>query len=287
MPDVFLKNAQPIKSRAVLDHYAKFQYQPIDLETYIETWKNWISSNSFCNLQGLNVFESADFVHGTTQAFDHFILRHNHTRVIATLKGEFQYHKCIGKNSKFDLIDLNNLGSIRPDHALIISVPFSGTGGNIDRLDDIFSICNNYKVPVLLDIAYWGISKNTNIDLWKHWCITDVVCSLSKPFYILANHRIGVRFSRTYHDDGISMINETGMQNFHSMSLGKYFMDNFTADFIWKTFGERYNDIVGRNQISATDTIIFATSSAAEYNEYNRGVPGVNRLCVSHLLDEV
>ena len=44
-------------------------------------------------------------------------------------------------------------------------------------------------------------------------CITDVTCSLSKPFFTLENHRVGIRWTRDYVDDGVSMLNEVSMQN--------------------------------------------------------------------------
>jgi sulfate transport system substrate-binding protein len=33
--------------------------------------------------------------------------------------------------------------------------------------------------------------------------VSEVVCSLSKPFYILGQHRVGIRFAREYPNDGI------------------------------------------------------------------------------------
>ena len=283
----FLKNAQPIRSRPILDHYNSFQYKSVDLSIYTQAWKNWIFSNPSCVMKGLDYFNCADYISGTTQAFDHFILRHASKRTIATLTGEFQYHKCVTKPVAFETIHPEKL-NLRPEHALILSLPFSGTGLPPSRLYDIFDICNRYKIPVLLDLAYWGISKEIpEINLIDHTAITDVVFSLSKPFFTLANHRVGIRFTRSYVDDGISMINETKMQNNYSMSLGVHFMEKFPANYIWQEFSGRYFEIVKKHDLIATNTIIFALSDQETYSEYNRGIAGLNRLCVSPLLNEV
>lgn len=283
----FLKNAQPIKSKDVLDHYNAFQYKSVDLSLYTQAWKNWIFSNPSCVLRGFEHFTTADYIQGTTQAFDHFILRHASRRTIATMIGEFQYHRCVSKALSFETIHPEKL-NLRPDHALIVSVPFSGTGMPLSHLENILNICTRYKIPVLLDLAYWGISRDLpELDLVNHTAVTDIVFSLSKPFFVLANHRIGIRFTRDYVDDGISMINETKMQNNHSMSLGVHFMEKFPANHIWTRFGDRYQDLVKQHSLTATNTIIFALSDQDKYLEYNRGIPGHNRLCVSQFLNEI
>jgi len=285
----FLKNAQPIKCQQVLDHYDSYKYIPVSFDTYAETWRNWITSSGHhvdCNqLRGLHLYNCVDYIQGTTQAFDQFVLRHSKNRTIAVLPGEFQYHSCISKYQKIEKINLE-LTNLRPDHALIISLPFSGTGNIYPNFTQLLEKCDELNVPICLDLAYWGISKNMHLNLHSYNCIEEVVSSLSKPFSVLANHRVGIRFSKAYLDDGISMINETKMQNFYSMSLGVHFMNRFTHDFMWIHFEERYNQLLWDNQLEATETVIFATSTKEEYAEYNRGHPGTSRLCISHLLDE-
>jgi len=106
---------------------------------------------------------------------------------------------------------------------------------------------------------------------------------LSKPFYTLERHRVGIRFTKDYQDDGISMINEVGMSNSYSMSLGVHYMQSFSCDYMWQTYWEKYYSVCSELHLTPTNTVIFGLGGD-EYLEYNRGIPNNNRVCISPLL---
>jgi hypothetical protein len=136
-------------------------------------------------------------------------------------------------------------------------------------------------------LAYWGVAKQVRLDLDKYPCIKEITASLSKPFYTLENHRIGIRFTRDYCDDGISMTNEVNMQNTYSMSLGVDFMKTFDADWIWNQYQTRYFAICEELNLISTDTIIFALGDQHRHKEFNRGVANKYRVCVSTYLENL
>ena len=140
------------------------------------------------------------------QTFDQFILRHSKDREIIVLTGDFQYHACLGKHVEFQYIDHPHHleGTIRGPglHALLISAPFSDFGCIHPDFEHIMRICVAHNIPVCLDLAYWGIAKHVHINLDAFPCIKEVTCSLSKPFFTLENHRVGIRFTKDYVDDG-------------------------------------------------------------------------------------
>ena len=146
------------------------------------------------------------------------------------------------------------------------------------------TVCKVHDIPVCLDLAYWGISKNVHINLDDHPAIQEVTCSLSKPFYTLENHRVGIRFTRQYVDDGVSMLNEVKMANNHSMALGIEYMRNFSPDYNWQKFNSRYQDICQEQDLVWTDTVIFGLGDDIRHAEFNRGVSGNYRVCVSEWL---
>ena len=151
----------------------------------------------------------------------------------------------------------------------------------------ILNQCNQLGVPVCLDLAYWGIAKNVHINLDEYPCITEITASLSKPFYVLENHRVGVRFSRNYQNDGISMINEVKMQNTYSMSLGLHFMKNFSADYLWNKLDDQYQIICLQNNLTPTDTLIFGLGNQKQHREFNRGIDNNFRVCISELFKKI
>ena len=149
------------------------------------------------------------------------------------------------------------------------------------------SICMDFDIPVCLDLAYWGISKNVHIDLDMYTCIKEVTCSLSKPFFTLENHRVGIRFTRDYVDDGITMLNDVNMQNKYSMSLAKHYMEHYTPDWNWETYANKYQEVCHNLDLVWTDTIIFGLGDEERHKEFSRGVNGNYRVCISNHLGDI
>jgi hypothetical protein len=234
----FKPGARPIETQAVHDHYLNYQFAKPTVESYTQSWYQWLTNSDTKTLLGLEQFSHRDYTCGTSHAFDHFVLRHSRQRQIVVFAGDFQYHACISK--QLDFAYVSSVDKLRGDLALIISVPFSDLGTTHPEFDQILSKCDQLSIPVCLDLAYWGIAKNVFLDLNQHQCVQEITASLSKPFYTLENHRIGVRFSRHYLDDGISMLNEVHMPNFYSMGLGMHFMHKFSCDWNWQHHGNNY-----------------------------------------------
>jgi hypothetical protein len=272
------RGARPIQSRAVANQLSTHIHRGVELTEYSEVWRNWLQQSESKILSGLDDFKYADYTAGTSQTFDHFLLKH-HDRKIVALPGEFQYHQCAGRHIEFS----NN---ITEDSALIISVPFSDTGHVHSEFNALMAKCTELGVPVCLDLAYWGIAQNIYLHLEQFPCVTEVTASLSKPFFTLERHRVGIRFTREYQDDGISMINEVGMSNSYSMSLGIHYMNKFSCDYMWQTYWEQYYETCNQLNLLTTNTVIFGLGGE-EYTEYNRGIPGNNRVCISPSLADI
>lgn len=283
-----VRGARPIKNLAVKQHYNNHVYRDVSLDEYTEVWRNWIEYSDMKLIKGLELLEYADYTQGTSQTFDNFILKHAVDKEIVCLRGDFQYHACLGKHVRFSYVDSyeNFIRKIHGTglHAVIISAPFSDYGCIHPEFYDILNFCEINDFPVCIDLAYWGIAKNIELDL-NYRCIEEVTCSLSKPFYALENHRVGVRFTKKYSDDGISMLNEVNMQNKHSMSLGVHFMKSFGPDWNWETYGDRYEQVCVDKDLVYTDTVIFGLGDE-EYKQFNRGVPNNNRVCISEYLGD-
>jgi hypothetical protein len=278
------KGARPIVSSKIKHAYDLFKFNPVSIWEYTEQWKQWLSTSQNKKISGLDSFGYGAFVNGTSQAFDHFWLRHSDRRLIC-LPGEFQYHSCIGKKLNFCVI--GNDQELTQNDALVISLPFSDLGTAHPELNNILNTCNQLNIPVCIDLAYWGIAKNISIDLDQYPCVEVLTSSLSKSFYSLENHRVGVRFTRNYLDDGIDMINEVHMQNNYSMSIGKYFMEKFSNDWNWDEFGDSYKKVCERHALISTNTVIFGLSSDPIYQSYQRGIPNNYRICISDSLSDI
>ena len=287
MPAV--RGARPIVNSELTEFHNNLQINSYPtLEEYTNVWREWINYSNTKSLLGLDKFSFADYTQGTSQTFDQFILRHSKDREIIVLNGDFQYHACLGKHVEFKYVDYPHHleGILRGPglHALLISAPFSDFGVIHPDFENIMQICNAHDIPVCLDLAYWGIAKNVHINLKDYPAIKEVTCSLSKPFYTLENHRVGVRFTKEYVDDGISMLNEVKMANNYSMALGIEYMKNFSPDYNWEKFKSAYEDVCHENDLVWTDTVIFGLGDDVRHAEFNRGVSGNYRVCISEWL---
>jgi hypothetical protein len=286
-----VRGARPIKNKELSDFHFNIDKNAIEipsLERYSTVWREWINYSNTKSLQGLDKFSNADYTQGTSQAFDNFILRHSKDREILVLEGDFQYHACLGKHVEFNYVkDPHHLESIIKGpglHALIISAPFSDFGSIHPDFEYLMKVCNVMDIPVCLDLAYWGISKHVHIDLNEHPAIKEVTCSLSKPFHTLENHRVGIRFTKDYVDDGVSMLNEVKMQNEYSMALGVEYMRNFSPDYNWEKYGVAYDELCLNENLIYTDTVIFALGDEERHAEFNRGIKHNYRVCISEYL---
>lgn len=284
MPAV--RGARPIVNSEVTDFHNNLKIDSFPtLEEYTNVWREWINYSNSKSLSGLNDFTFADYTQGTSQTFDQFILKHSKDRQIICLSGDFQYHACLGKHVNFKYIDYPHSLEDQLDgiglHALIISAPFSDFGTIHPDFEHLMQVCKVHDIPVCLDLAYWGIAKHVHIDLKQFPAIKEVTCSLSKPFHTLENHRVGVRFTRDYVDDGISMLNEVKMANNYSMALGIEYMKNFSPDYNWQKFRSAYEDVCVEHDLVYTDTVIFGLGDDIRHAEFNRGITGNYRVCVS------
>lgn len=275
------RGARPIKCQNVLEHYAQHKYQEVSVEQYAHYFKNWIQDSENKQILGLSDFQFSDFAQGTSHVFDHFVIKHAN-RQIVYFAGEFQYHRCISKNIKHRL--LHKVEDLTAEHALLISFPFSDTGNQHQRFIQILETCNFLNIPVCLDLAYWGIAKDLKINLQQYPCISEIACSLSKPFWKLETHRVGIRFSKEYLDDGISMLNEVKMANSFSMSLGVWFMNKFNNSYNWRRYGDRYYDVCDKMNLKTTNTVIFGLGDKSRHLDYNRGLENNYRICISENL---
>jgi Aminotransferase class I and II len=240
---------------------------------------SWITHNKQNQYQGLHRFNHITLCAGSSQAFDHFYLKH-HKRRFRTLPGEFMYHRAVLKQGFHHLLLTSD--ALAANDAVIISVPFSDTGKRPDKLEEILSACDEKQVPVLLDMAYAVCSKNIHVDL-DHTCIDAVVFSMSKFLHGAEHLRVGIRFQRRNDDDGIDVFNSVGMNNRQDIGLARHIMRYFPSDYLWSNYAKQYAQAIKKLKLKATDCIMFGLDYRNQYPELNRGNE-FNRVCISEMI---
>lgn len=243
------------------------------------TYRQWILKSRLNQFKGLSEtdFPFARYVHGTSQAFDHFFRRHAKRRV-RFFKGEFAYHKIYCR----DVIPWAFIedAPISAGDAVIISLPFSDTGGVPKELNETLDKCHSLGVPVLIDAAYIGICRDINFD-FSHPAIETVTSSLSKAFTGAAGLRIGIRFERVLRDDPVDFFNGVGMFSRIGAKLGTRLMNRFSCDFISEKYFEKQQEICKQLGVTTSACVIFANGDD-RFQSFNRG-GAFNRICLSRL----
>ena len=168
----------------------------------MNTYHEWLQTSKLNTLHGLDKFNSLGFVHGTSQAFD-FFYAENKDRRMRCFKGDFIYHEVTWRNNYPNWKYIED-DKILEDDAVIISLPFSDLGGEHPDMQDILDTCDELKVPVFIDCAYYSICRGLDFNL-DIPCIKGVTFSLSKAFYGAERLRIGIRCKKEYNDDQVDL----------------------------------------------------------------------------------
>lgn len=272
-----LQGARAIADPARSDLYDKMG----DCERFKQDFRTWITDSKLNHIAHLDDHQHVTLCAGTAQAFDHFYIKH-HMRRFRWLRGEFMYHRAVLKQGfEYKLLDD---GDLERGDAVIISVPFSDLGRKHSITDDLLAHCDRLGIPVLIDMAYLPVSRNVQLDL-SHACIDAVAFSISKFYPGAENLRVGVRFQRENHDDGIDVFNSVGMNNRVDIALAHDIIRSHSIDSSWQRYGKAYEKVIADMGLARTDCLMFGLDMQGRYPVLNRGNTWT-RICVSDLVAE-
>lgn len=249
---------------------------------FIAEFNKWIRSSKLNNIQGLDAFPHVTQTNGTSEAFSMFMQRHSDRR-FKFYKGDFMMHKVASNNIGATWKWIHSQEEVTVGDAVIVSCPFSDTGSKLKDLDMLLEACSKLKVPVLIDMAYFGMCYNIDIDLDMP-CIEEVTFSLGKTFPIIGA-RAGIRLQREVIDDAVLFANQHGIVNNFGAMVGQFAMEAWGPDYIPNKYMKDQLLVCNRLEVKPTNCIIFALSNKEEHKQFNRGNE-LTRLCISKLLVE-
>mgnify|MGYP001224500375 FL=1 len=292
---VNLKNSRPVPNKSVYDFIVSEikntnLYDLDQIPEFCENYTNWIQSTKLNNLIGLENFNSKQYVHGTTQAFDFFYLTNPRKRM-RCFKGDFVYHRLSwqqerGMRRKFDWSYIED-DIIRKNDAVIMSVPFSDLGDVHPRTNEILDKCDELGVPVFLDCAYMIIARDIDFDFNRE-CIQGVSFSMSKGFYGAEKLRIGLRLTREYKDDPVEVFNSMQMLNTVGVHVGQKLIDNYSVDYNNEMYRDKQITICKDLEIEPSKCVLFgiADENHTEFGKHDRGTEW-RRVCISPLFGDM
>ena len=251
-------------------------------ERFIETFSRWIRKSKLNVLKGLDAFPHVTQTNGTSEAFSMFMQRHS-KKNFKFFRGDFMMHKVASNHLKANWEWIFNYGQIKKGDAVIISCPFSDTGGIKEDMHQLLDWCSQNEVPVLIDMAYFGMCYGINVNL-DYPCVEEVTFSLGKSFPMIGA-RAGIRLQREEIDDAVLIANQHGIVNNFGAMMGEYAMSCWGPDFIANKYMKAQLIVCNQLELKPTNCIIFALSNHEEHWKFNRG-NDLTRLCISKLLVE-
>ena len=249
---------------------------------FCSEYLDWIQSNKRNDILGIDHFHHMSMTAGTSEAFQMFMMRHNN-RKFKFFKGDFMMHKVASNSMLNDWSWIYEAGEITADSAVIISCPFSDFGREHHQMEELLNICDSWNVPVLIDMAYFGMCHDIEIDL-SHKCIEEVTFSLGKTFPIIGA-RAGIRLQKREVDDAVLFANQHGIVNNFGALFGLTCIENWDSDYIVRTCKDTQLQVCDSLGVEPSKCIIFATSDKDEWAPLNRGNK-TSRLCIAHDIEQ-
>jgi len=239
---------------------------------FVDAYRNWIQVSELNSLKGLDAFPVACYSNGSTEVFDKFYLK-NVQRRFRCFRGEYMYH--IGAYKSYQNWAYMDEDQLRPNDALVVSLPFSDLGDIHPATSSTLDQCQRLGIPVLIDCTYFGQCAGIDFDL-DHPAVTDVAFSLSKTLPV-SWIRIGMRLTRENTNDSLQVYNNIGYVNRLGASVGLKALKHISADHNWIKWHPVQEQFCQQLGLTPSKTVIFGLDSANKFKEYNRG-NATNRL---------
>lgn len=246
-----------------------------------QSWRNWLMASQYNVVTGLDKFQYSGFCPGTTDAFGEFIARYPQRRVRVS-RSDFVLTKILAKSWSHSLLFVEE-GPLESNDCLMMSMPFSGNGFRQPQHDSLLDQADALGVPVFVDGAYFGISRDIVYPLDRE-CIKDFTVSLSKNM-VGDPLRLGIRFTKEPVDDGITA-GLIGSDIFDR--LGAYLtielLQNFSHNWLMEKYLPLSNNICHKLGLEPTNTFTLALGPET-MTEYKRG--DYVRICITDELSSL
>jgi hypothetical protein len=223
----------------------------------------WFKSTRINNLQGWDQFPCQDIILGCTHYIESIVLKYGWDG-FQILPEDYAYYGLMGKFG----VGIGNLASNVP---LLVSLPNWKYSDLRPEWAAVLQECEEKNIDIHIDMAWIITAKDIEIDL-GHPNIKSFAMSMSK--YNMEWNRIGLRWSKQRTMDSITIFNHYyGNVNNGTVSCGAYMLKNIPRDYVWNTYGAKYDSVCEDHDLVKTKLLHVARIPG---NDYPNGI--------SHLL---
>ena len=266
------KTVQPLQDPEIMHAFAGLSFaaaqeyfaKDVMLDCFRDEFDAWIRSADCFAVNGLERFPHRLLSQANTQSLDAFLLRH-HRRRLRFFRGEYPYTPMAARDAGIEQAWLE-ADELRANDAVVLSYPFSATGKPHERSAEVLAAAERLQVPVLLDCAYFGATRDLELNITQS-CIETVAFSLSKPTG-LAHIRVGMEYTRAA-KPGLKTLNDWYMLNRLGIYAAHQIIRRFPADYIPRKYSESYTALCGKLALEPVNVLLMGLGGEA-YSNFDR-----------------
>lgn len=242
---------------------------PDESVRFLDQYPDWIASSKLNSFTGLTAFDYRFVSLGTTQAIDwwHYYCMSNGLR-LRMYRGEYPYTRDAMLEGGWTHDRFIGDRPLTRGDAVIISMPFSGSGGKHPHWDLLMQTCNELKIPVFVDCAWFGTCHSIQVNLDQP-CIQMVAFSTTKGLSC-GNWRSGIVFSRI--NEGSLSVQTEWKHGIHlNVAIANSLMSAFGPDTIAKKYQDSHQAVCEHYGLMGTNTVHIALAPLTpEWDRFSR-----------------
>jgi hypothetical protein len=255
------------------------EIENFSIESFQEQFETWSKPFGFHQLsyQGFKFFLTS----GVTQALDDFFCFHS-KKEFRFFRGEYAQIPDQWEQMGHELIFMDenatNLG-LNSNCAVVVSYPFAGNGEVHAQFHKLLDINKKLKIPIFVDCAYAGLSKNI-LDFDAN-SIETIAFSFSK-LWAFGPWRLGVSYSKR-ETGSIANLNKWSYVPSAAACLALEIMKRSSFYSSYEYFKPKQIEFCNLAGLSPSSCYLFGLGSSPEWDDYKR-YKLFNRVCISHYL---
>lgn len=225
-------------------------------EEFLDLYPQWISKSKLNNITGYDKLPYRFVSLGTTQGMDwwHYWCMANGRR-LRMFRGEYPYNRDVLLEGDWTSERYIDDTPLAPGDAVIISLPFSGSGRKHDRQEELFDTCDQLGIPVFVDCAWYGTCRGIEANLDRE-CIKMIAFSTTKGLSC-GSWRSGIVFSRI--NEGSLAVQTEWNHGIHlNVALANCLMKEFTPDAVPNKFFKYHEAVCEHYGLETTNTVHIA-----------------------------
>jgi len=242
---------------------------PDEAERFLELFPQWIASSELNSFRNLDGFPHRFVSLGTTQALDwwHYWCMANGYR-LRMYRGEYPYNRDVLLEGEWTHDRFIGDRPLMKGDAVIVSVPFSGSGRKPAKWKQLMHTCTENNIPVFVDCAWFGTCYDIEVKL-NHDCIKMVAFSTTKGLSC-GNWRSGIVFSKI--DEGSLSVQTEWRHGIHlNCAIANSLMEAFSPDTMPKKYMASHLAVCDHYEFATTNTIHIAQAPLTEeWNSFSR-----------------